>query len=145
MRRPSTSTRSVRASAFAPSSDTTRPLTRTRPARMNSSALRLEATPARARSFCSRSFGMFGLRFQAMRRVDKPWGYELVWAETERYVGKILHIQVGHKLSRQYHTKKDETFLVLDGVMDLEIGSGADVKTIRMKEKDSFHCTPRTI
>lgn len=80
-----------------------------------------------------------------MRRVDKPWGYELVWAETDRYVGKILHIAAGQKLSRQYHNRKDETFLVQTGVMDLEVGDGADRKTIRMKERDTFHCPPNTI
>jgi mannose-6-phosphate isomerase-like protein (cupin superfamily) len=80
-----------------------------------------------------------------MRRVNKPWGYEVVWAETERYVGKILHIDAGQKLSRQYHVKKDETFLVESGEMDLEVGDASDRRVIRMKAHDSFHCTPRTI
>jgi quercetin dioxygenase-like cupin family protein len=80
-----------------------------------------------------------------MRRVEKPWGYELVWAETDRYVGKVLHINAGQKLSRQYHNKKDETFLVQRGVMDLEVGQGADMKTIRMNELATFHCAPRTV
>ncbi len=62
-----------------------------------------------------------------MRRVTKPWGYEIIWAETDRYVGKILHIAAGQKLSRQYHLKKDETFLVEAGEMDLEIGQGAEL------------------
>ena len=80
-----------------------------------------------------------------MRRVEKPWGYELVWAETERYVGKILHIGAGHRLSRQYHERKDETFFVQSGEMDLEIGDGSDRRTIRMRPTDSFHCVPRTV
>ena len=80
-----------------------------------------------------------------MRRVNKPWGYEIVWAETERYVGKILHIHAGQKLSRQYHVKKDETFLVESGEMDLEIGQGAERRNIRMGPRESFHCTPRTV
>jgi len=80
-----------------------------------------------------------------MRRVNKPWGYEIVWAETDRYVGKILHINLGQKLSRQYHVKKDETFLVESGEMDLEIGQGAELRVIRMKARDSFHCPPNTI
>jgi quercetin dioxygenase-like cupin family protein len=80
-----------------------------------------------------------------MRRVEKPWGYELIWAETGRYVGKILHIVAGQKLSRQYHNLKEETFLVQKGEMDLEIGEGAAMKTLRMKELDSFHCVPRTV
>ncbi len=41
-------------------------------------------------------------------RVEKPWGHELIWARTSRYVGKILHIEPGHVLSLQYHNKKDE-------------------------------------
>jgi mannose-6-phosphate isomerase-like protein (cupin superfamily) len=80
-----------------------------------------------------------------MRRVNKPWGYEVVWAETERYVGKILHIDAGQKLSRQYHVKKDETFLVESGEMDLEVGDASDRRVIRMKAHDSFHFAPRTI
>ena len=80
-----------------------------------------------------------------MRRVEKPWGYELVWAETDRYVGKILHIAAGQKLSRQYHVKKDETFLVESGEMDLEIGEGGDTKVTRMRARDAFHCPPHTI
>jgi mannose-6-phosphate isomerase len=80
-----------------------------------------------------------------MRRVEKPWGYEIVWAETARYVGKILHIRTGQRLSRQYHVKKDETFLVESGEMDLEVGQGAELRVIRMKPRDAFHCTPGTI
>ena len=48
-------------------------------------------------------------------RVDKPWGHELIWARTDRYVGKILHIEPGHLLSLQYHEQKDETIFVLTG------------------------------
>ena len=80
-----------------------------------------------------------------MRRVDKPWGHEIVWAETERYVGKILHIRAGQRLSRQYHEVKDETFLVQSGEMDLEVGAGDMLRTLRMKPNDSFHCPPKTI
>jgi mannose-6-phosphate isomerase-like protein (cupin superfamily) len=80
-----------------------------------------------------------------MRRVQKPWGYEIVWAETERYVGKILHIDAGQKLSRQFHVRKDETFLVESGEMDLEIGKEADIRGLRMRARDSFHCVPGTV
>jgi mannose-6-phosphate isomerase len=80
-----------------------------------------------------------------VRRVSKPWGYEIVWAETARYVGKILHIAAGQKLSRQYHVKKDETFLVETGEMDLEVGQGAELRVIRMRARDTFHCPPNTI
>jgi mannose-6-phosphate isomerase-like protein (cupin superfamily) len=80
-----------------------------------------------------------------MRRIGKPWGYEIIWAETDRYVGKILHINAGEKLSRQYHVKKDETFLVQSGEMELEVGRGAETRTVRMGPRESFHCPPRTI
>ena len=52
-----------------------------------------------------------------MRRVEKPWGYELIWAETEGYVGKLLHINAGHRLSKQLHVVKEETVYVLKGVL----------------------------
>jgi len=48
-----------------------------------------------------------------MRRVNKPWGYEIIWAETADYVGKVLHINAGHRLSKQYHKIKEETLYVL--------------------------------
>jgi mannose-6-phosphate isomerase-like protein (cupin superfamily) len=80
-----------------------------------------------------------------MRRVDKPWGHETIWAETDRYVGKLLHIRAGHRLSRQYHKKKDETFFIQAGEMDLEIGQGAELKTLRMRPGDAFHCVPGTV
>ena len=80
-----------------------------------------------------------------MRRVTKPWGHELIWAETPRYVGKILHIVAGQCLSRQYHNRKDETFLVQSGEMDLEIGDGETRRTIRMRPQDAFHCPPGTV
>ena len=54
-------------------------------------------------------------------RVDKPWGYELHWAKTDRYVGKIIHINKGHALSLQYHNKKDETIMLLSGKLLFEI------------------------
>jgi mannose-6-phosphate isomerase len=80
-----------------------------------------------------------------MRRVDKPWGHELIWAETSRYVGKVLHVEAGHRLSRQFHRVKDETLLVQRGEMDLEIGPQEAVEVRRMKEGDVFHVTPGTI
>lgn len=77
-----------------------------------------------------------------MRRVEKPWGYELIWAETSRYVGKILHIHAGERLSRQYHRVKEETLLVKTGEMLLEIGPTPEARTLRMREGDTFHVTP---
>lgn len=80
-----------------------------------------------------------------MRRVDKPWGHELVWAETARYVGKILHIRAGQRLSRQYHRVKEETLLLQGGEMDLELGAPGAIETRRMKAGDVFHCVPGTV
>jgi mannose-6-phosphate isomerase len=56
-----------------------------------------------------------------MRRVDKPWGYEIWFAVTDRYAGKILHINGGHELSLQYHQRKDEALYVLSGSIELEL------------------------
>jgi mannose-6-phosphate isomerase len=55
----------------------------------------------------------------AARRVDKPWGHELIWAHTDRYVGKILVIETGSRLSLQRHEIKDETILVRSGRLRL--------------------------
>ena len=54
-----------------------------------------------------------------MRTVEKPWGHEIVWAETEKYTAKELHINAGHRLSLQYHEKKDETIRVMQGKLYL--------------------------
>ncbi len=80
-----------------------------------------------------------------MRRVDKPWGYEIIWAETERYVGKHLHITAGHRLSRQYHEVKEETLYVTGGTMILELGPVDALSTRRVGPGDSFHIAPGTI
>lgn len=56
---------------------------------------------------------------QSITRVEKPWGYELIWARTGDYVGKVLHINKGHKLSLQYHKIKEETIFVASGKMTL--------------------------
>jgi mannose-6-phosphate isomerase len=80
-----------------------------------------------------------------MRRVDKPWGYELIWAETSRYVGKVIHITAGQRLSRQYHEVKEETLFVQTGTMVLEIGPAEAVETKRLGPGEVFHVTPRTI
>ena len=52
-----------------------------------------------------------------MRKVEKPWGHEIIWAETANYVGKLLHINAGHRLSMQYHEIKEETIYVLSGTL----------------------------
>jgi len=76
-------------------------------------------------------------------RVEKPWGYELIWAHTDRYVGKILHIDKGQALSLQYHLRKDETIHVLAGVMRFETGGeGKELQQTVLPPGDSFHITP---
>jgi mannose-6-phosphate isomerase len=80
-----------------------------------------------------------------MKRVTKPWGFELIWAHTDRYVGKLLHIEAGHALSRQYHEVKDETILVLDGELVLETGPADASERRVLSRHESFHVTPGTI
>jgi mannose-6-phosphate isomerase len=52
-------------------------------------------------------------------RVDKPWGYELRWAISDRYLGKLIHVDKGHQLSLQYHVQKDESIFIASGLLDL--------------------------
>ncbi|MGO8687628.1 MAG: cupin domain-containing protein [Candidatus Dormibacteria bacterium] len=66
-------------------------------------------------------------------RVEKPWGYELRWAITDRYLGKVIHIDAGHALSLQYHVQKDESIHVLSGVLDLVLeGADGELRTHRL-------------
>jgi mannose-6-phosphate isomerase-like protein (cupin superfamily) len=59
-------------------------------------------------------------------RTDKPWGYELLWANCDRYVGKLLFVRAGHALSKQFHNVKDESWLVQEGRAKVELGSAGD-------------------
>ncbi|MBO0767803.1 MAG: cupin [Solirubrobacterales bacterium] len=63
------------------------------------------------------------------RRVDKPWGYEIWYAVTDQYVGKILHVAAGQRLSLQYHEVKDESNYLLSGKLKLIKGASADALT----------------
>ena len=72
-------------------------------------------------------------------RVDKPWGYELIWARTDQYVGKILHVNAGHVLSCQYHNIKDETMHVLTGELILRLGHGETLRERRFVAGESVH------
>ena len=79
-------------------------------------------------------------------RVEKPWGYELIWAHTDRYVGKILHVDAGEALSLQYHRQKDETLYVLAGSMRVWLGASVDeLKESLMKAGDSVRLVPGTV
>ena len=76
-------------------------------------------------------------------KVDKPWGHELIWAKTDRYVGKILHIEAGEALSLQYHRVKDETIMVLTGRLRFEHhAEGEPPTTIELGPSEPFHITP---
>jgi mannose-6-phosphate isomerase len=78
-------------------------------------------------------------------KVEKPWGYELRWAITDRYAGKILHVKKGEALSLQYHQRKDEYQYLLTGAIDIELGGGDGLLTRRrMTAGDTLHITPGT-
>ena len=78
-----------------------------------------------------------------MRRVETPWGHEMVWAETDRYVGKVLHIRRGEKLTLRYHREKDETLLVWAGSMRLTFFREGEAPQQRdLAPGETFHVTP---
>lgn len=81
---------------------------------------------------------------QEQRKIEKPWGYEILWAHCDKFVGKILVIEPGHKLSRQYHKVKEETIRVLKGSLTVEIGENNE-KSYFLKEGHSFHVEPGTV
>ncbi len=77
---------------------------------------------------------------QQIQRVEKPWGYELIWAKTGDYVGKILHINKGHKLSLQYHRQKEETIYVSSGKMMFLIeDEKGQMQEVTMNPGDAQH------
>jgi mannose-6-phosphate isomerase-like protein (cupin superfamily) len=77
------------------------------------------------------------------RKVEKPWGYELIYAETEKYAGKILFVAKGHQLSLQYHKVKDETIHIYRGIAELEVRrAGGKSQVIRMSAGKSHRISP---
>ena len=78
-------------------------------------------------------------------RVDKPWGYELHWAKTDRYVGKIIHVNKGHALSLQYHNVKDETIFLWSGKLLFEIEVDGKLVRREMHPGEAVHVTPKTV
>ena len=78
-------------------------------------------------------------------RVEKPWGYELHWAKTDRYVGKLIHINAGHALSLQYHNRKTRRSSSGTGRMLFEIKEGDELVKREMKPGDAVHVTPPTV
>jgi mannose-6-phosphate isomerase len=84
------------------------------------------------------------------RRVEKPWGWELIWAEADAYVGKLLFIRAGEALSLQYHEVKDESWLVREGRARLELGqtaerNGGELEAFDIKPGDALHFPPGTL
>ena len=77
--------------------------------------------------------------------VPKPWGHEVIWAHTDRYVGKILHIKAGHQLSVQYHRRKDETVYLLSGELNYWVKLGETMENMRLVVGEAFRITPGTI
>ena len=78
--------------------------------------------------------------------MEKPWGYELIWAETDQYVGKILHVNAGEALSLQYHETKDETIYLLTGTMLFQAGPSADeLVDYHMVPGERFHVRAGTV
>jgi mannose-6-phosphate isomerase len=82
-----------------------------------------------------------------VRHVPKPWGHETIWAHTDRYVGKILHVKAGEKLSVQYHVKKDETVYLLRGEMKywVQLPGESELRDQKLVAGQSFRITPNTI
>jgi quercetin dioxygenase-like cupin family protein len=78
-------------------------------------------------------------------RVDKPWGYELVWARTDRYVGKVIHVNAGHALSLQYHRVKTETVYLAAGKVRYEIKDGETLRSLDLLPGDRLHIPAGTI
>jgi mannose-6-phosphate isomerase len=83
---------------------------------------------------------------QPVTRIPKPWGYELIFARAERYVGKMLHVNRGEILSLQYHEMKEETLYVIRGRAELTIRDGAgEERRLELGLGEAFHIPPRLI
>jgi len=83
--------------------------------------------------------------YKSIQHVPKPWGYELIYAKTNRYVGKILHINRGQSLSLQYHEMKEETLYVVEGELRLTIEWEGDRREVKLRKGEAFHIPPRMI
>ena len=84
--------------------------------------------------------------FISPKRVEKPWGHELWWAQTDRYVGKLLHVKAGHRLSLQYHQEKDETIHLWSGelLLVLDEGDGQGLVEHHLAPGQSYRVKPLT-
>ena len=86
--------------------------------------------------------GLEAFSFSA-RRVEKPWGYELIWAHGDHYCGKLLFIRAGEQLSLQFHERKDETVYVQQGKIEIELGEDAEPQVV--EEGAAFHIPPGVV
>lgn len=81
--------------------------------------------------------------------VPKPWGHEKIWARSDRYVGKIIHINAGHELSVQFHKKKDETIHLLSGEIVYRVQRDPSdqqrLDDVRLQVGESFRIAPGTV
>jgi len=77
-----------------------------------------------------------------VRKVPKPWGHELIFAENERYAGKLLVLEAGHRLSLQYHRRKDETIYVLEGEVDLLVDIDGEMRELTLRAGDAHRIQP---
>jgi mannose-6-phosphate isomerase len=78
-------------------------------------------------------------------KVPKPWGHETIWAQSDRYVGKVLHINAGQELSVQYHHKKDETVHLLSGEIIYRVKNGERLEDVQLKVGESFRIMAGTV
>lgn len=78
------------------------------------------------------------------QKIEKPWGYELLWARTDRYAGKILHVVKGESLSLQFHNKKDETQYILGGRIRLEVEENGSLLQRELSVGEGYHLPPGT-
>jgi mannose-6-phosphate isomerase-like protein (cupin superfamily) len=77
-------------------------------------------------------------------KVEKPWGYELIFAHTDRYAGKILHVNAGQALSLQYHERKDETLYLAQGECAFIVQESDELKELQLSVGDAYRVTPFT-
>lgn len=88
---------------------------------------------------------MSALEKKVVRRIEKPWGHELIFGHTDQYVGKILHVKKGHSLSLQYHNEKEETLYCSSGRVALHVEFDGESREIDFLPGDAFHVPPRLI
>ena len=83
---------------------------------------------------------------QVVEKIEKPWGYELIWAKTDHYVGKILFVRAGEALSLQFHQEKEETLFLETGEAEIETGPDEKhLETVSFTGGQTFHISPRKL